>query len=187
MTQNLKELKRVLANIKAEYTKIPSPEPLAIITANIEEYRILKQAEDISADFKILADNAAFITDYMKPIKVKEEKIRGKRILMQKSNSFFYGDNIPQKARQLFICGKGQFFVELVEEANSAGLLAYCPLKGQENIKKTMARTLAKKRADILIVQSCADETFYKEILKKYYPHTTVLNIVSCAEFFDER
>jgi ferredoxin len=79
MTADFKILKKTLGNILKEYITLLSPEPLVIITDNIEEYRILKQAREISQDFAPLAANVKFITDYIKPQKMKTELFKGKK------------------------------------------------------------------------------------------------------------
>jgi ferredoxin len=183
LTQNTRALKKILGNIKAEYEKILSSEPLPIVTDNIEDYRALKTSPEYGTGFEPLAAAARFITDYLKPF-AAGEKLKNKRIIIQNNNVLFCGDEINQKTAALFVCRKDHFLVELEEGAHALGLLAYEKAKGAPHIKKNLAALLAKKRADIIITCSAREENMLNGLLKQYYPGTKALHIAACGELF---
>lgn len=182
--QDLRLFKDILNAVKAEYESYPG---LPLITDNIEEYRLLKQAEEFGEQYKNLADNVLFITDLLKPQIINADKFKDKKVLLQNNNIFFYGDTAINRSAELFICGKNNFFVQFTQAPHSAGLLAYGMVKNGREIKAQLLKTILKLDADIIITLSAKDTAFFKRILKKSGSKIQVMHLTQAAEYFYER
>jgi hypothetical protein len=185
LTGGFNNLTKVFDNIQAEYERRRAgDDKIPIITDSIEDFRLLKHSAALGEKYKDIAANAHFVSEFIKPLKVKNKEFGNKKILLQNNNIFFCNDEIIDKIRQSFICGKNKFLVKLELEAHGAGLLPYCKIKGAQAIKQNLAAALASRRADVFVVLSYADKAFFDELLKVYYPYTKVLHIAELFEYF---
>jgi len=174
LTMPLATLKKTLDNIKADYEAAGN---LPLITDEIDIYRIIKSAPEISPKYQALADNITFITQLIKKNKINTAAFKGQTLLLQNNNIFFCQDNILQDV--LDLCG-GKLLSD--PAAHSAGKMPYCGVKAQKEVARAMARAIAVRRADIFITLSSADKTFYKKLLSQYYPNTKVMHITEFLE-----
>lgn len=186
-TGDLKNLQTVLNNIKQEYDSILSSDPLPLITDDIELYRILKLSPEIDGKYQNIADNAAFISQFINIKKKGQAPAKDKKIVLQNNNVFFCDDKVLNNIISFFNCGKSPYLVELVVDIHSAGLMPYTRIKGKEGIERNLAKKISLKRADYVIVLSSKDEDFFNKILKTYYPTAQVVHISRAAELFYEK
>ena len=168
---------KILDNILAEYGAAHAAHTPAIVVDNIEDFRLLKQSVEFGEKYRPLAQAAQFITEHLKPIKIKPRGHKNLSVLLQDNNSFSCDDKIPQLAKNLFVCPRGKFLLKLELGAQSAGR-APTP-----TLAKRLAAQVARARADLFIVFSSADEIYFNNILKTFYPHTRVMHI---AQYFYE-
>jgi hypothetical protein len=177
---------KILDKIKARYEALPCPQPPPIITDDIANYRALKLSTEIDGKYGDIAAAAHFITDYIAPPKPGGRA--GRRIAVQDNNLLFCGDEIARRARELFICPRGDFLVELNQSPGSAGLLVYgAPHGDARRLKRAFAAACAAQRLERLIVFSAAEEKFFNMLFKYYYPHAKAVHITAAAEYFYEK
>jgi len=180
----------ILNNIFAEYKNLCADTALPLVTDNIEEYRLLKQAARLRGKDFIQPENIIFITELIKNrIKTCPEEFAGKKILLQNNNIFFDGDDIIARTSDIFDCVRNNFLIQLKTKGpNSTGLFSYATnIRGTEEIKREAAFSVASEQPDIFIVFSSADKNFFGELLKKYYPFTKVMHIALAAGLFYDR
>ncbi|MDR0734568.1 MAG: (Fe-S)-binding protein [Elusimicrobiota bacterium] len=179
---------KILDKIKARYEALLSPQPMPVITDDIENYRALKLAAEIDEKYQNISSAARFITDYMEPVKPRARAGSGRRIAVQNNNILFCGDKIVTRARELFICPRADFLIELNQSPASVGLLAYGTAhENAGQLKRAFAAGCAELRIDTLIVLSCAEEKFFNMLLKSYYPYTKAVHIANAPEHFYEK
>ena len=179
---------KILDKIKARYEALLSPQPLPLITDDIDNYRALKLATEIDEKYLDIAASARFITDYMEPLKLPSLRGAGRRIAVQDNNILFCGDTIARQAGELFICQRADILVELNQSPASAGLLAYgAPHADAGRLKRDFAAACARRRIDTLIVFSSAEEKFFNMLFKYYYPYAKAVHIANAPEYFHEK
>jgi hypothetical protein len=179
---------KILDKIKARYEALLSPQPLPIITDDIENYRALKLATEIDEKYQNISAAARFITDYMEPVKLRARADAGRRIAVQNNNILFCGDTIARRARELFICPRADFLIELNQSPASVGLLACgAAHKNAALLKQAFAAVCAKLRINTLITFSSSEEKFFNMLLKSYYPYTQAVHIANAPEYFYEK
>ncbi|MDR1123645.1 MAG: 4Fe-4S dicluster domain-containing protein [Elusimicrobiota bacterium] len=179
---------KILDKIKARYEALLCPQPPPIITDDIANYRALKLSTEIDEKYQNIAAAARFITDYMPPVKPPARTGAGRRIAVQDNNLLFCGDEIARRARELFICPRADFLLELNQSPGSAGLLAYGAQHADlQQLKRAFAAACAARRLETLIVFSSAEEKFFNMLFKSYYPYAKAVHITAAAEYFYEK
>lgn len=187
-TEPCDTIRKILNNISAEYNAICKGKNLPVITDNIEDYRILKNAAAFGA--QALPCEVLFITELIKKgQKIKSEDFKDKNIIIQNNNACVAGDSIPADTANIFDCAKADFFVKFNPKGpHSTGLLSYTNnIRGAGKIERDIALSVANEQADFLIVFSAGDKQTFDNILKRYYPYTKVLHIAEAAELFYDR
>ncbi|MDR1684588.1 MAG: (Fe-S)-binding protein [Elusimicrobiota bacterium] len=172
LTQSAAAYKKTLQNILAEYKTAGQSGP--VVTENIEEYRLLKQAGEYGPEFEALAANAVFIASLIKrPARIPQQW-QDKKFILQNNNTFFCGDGAQ---REIINCPGGNFLLKLCVGAHAAGLMPYAKVKGADGIEKNLAAAIAAQRAQYLITLSFKEKLYLNKLLQKFYPYTKAIHI----------
>ncbi|MDR0953492.1 MAG: 4Fe-4S dicluster domain-containing protein [Elusimicrobiota bacterium] len=181
--------KKILNAVKKDYlaaTKNQANIPL--ITDNIEDYRLLKQATEFGKEFEILSKQTHFITDFIEPKKITVAALKNKVLALQENNVLFYGDDMSAKSHKLLNCIKGIIFVEFNQHKTHA-LAALNGAKGlsqkdKKEIKQRLASKAAENKVELMVVLSGGEKVLLNKIFKHFYPQAKALHISELLNSF---